>query len=166
MSEATTIAAMMKSVEHGPAWHGPSMADLLKGLSAEEAAQKPIVNAHSIWEILLHVNAWQDYLVSVEAGGAAAFLEDAADWPPVPESVSDSEWETTQRRFEGGSQEIRELLAHFDDARMRQNVPGRDFPFKVLLHGLVHHNLYHSGQIALLRKALGKQYEPTDARTN
>lgn len=159
MSEATTIAAMMKSIEHGPAWHGPSMADLLGGVTATEAAQKPIAHAHSIWEILLHINAWQNYVVSVEGGGAAAFLADAADWPPVPESASDSEWEATQRRFEGGSQEIRELVVHFDESRMHANVPGRDFPFKVLLHGVVHHNLYHCGQIALLRKALGKVLE-------
>ena len=51
--------------------------------------------------------------------------------------------------------ELRERIIHLDAERLHAQVPRRDFPLKVLLHGLVHHNLYHAGQIALLRKAIG-----------
>ena len=81
-------------------------------------------------------------------------LQGEADWPTVPEKPTEDEWRTAQLNFESGGQEIREHIMHFDDARMHATVPGRDFPMKVLLHGIVHHNLYHCGQIAVLKKAL------------
>lgn len=154
MSEATTISAILKSVAHGPAWHGPSVMELLEGVAPEDAARRPVAAAHSIWEILLHMNAWQDYTVDVANGAPGDSLQGEEDWPPMPDVPSAEAWEAGKRYFEGGGQEIRELITHFDDARMHENIPGREFPMKVLLHGVIHHNLYHCGQIALLKKAL------------
>jgi uncharacterized damage-inducible protein DinB len=155
MSEATTIAAMLKSVVDGPAWHGPSVMELVESVSADQAKRKPIKGAHSMWELLLHMTAWQEYALEVVDGNDAAPLEGEADWPPVPDPPSESAWDTTKRKFEGGMRELRERIIHLDDARLHGTVPRRDFPLKVLLHGLIHHNLYHGGQIALLRKAIG-----------
>ena len=153
MSEATTISAMLKSISHGPAWHGPSVSEVLEGVSATMASQKPLAGAHSIWEILLHMNAWQGHVLKVAGGADGAALQGEADWPRVPAEPAEDEWEAARRHFEGGGQEIRELIMHFDDAKMHEMVVGREFPIKVLLHGVVHHNLYHCGQIALLKKA-------------
>jgi uncharacterized damage-inducible protein DinB len=155
VSESTTIAAMLKSVVDGPAWHGPSVMELVETLSAEQAKRKAIEDAHSIWEILLHMTAWQEYAIEVLDGKDAAPLEGEADWPRLPEPPKEAEWDTTKRKFEGGMRELRERIVHLDEAQLRATVPGRNFPLKVLLHGLVHHNLYHGGQIALLRKAIG-----------
>ena len=154
MSEATTISAMLKSISRGPAWHGPSVMESLEGVSVSHAMQKPLAGAHSIWEILLHMIAWQEYALNVADGADGAALQGKADWPPVPAIPAEDEWETAQRHFEGCGQEIRELIMHFDDAKMHETVPGREFPMKVLLHGIVHHNLYHCGQIGVLKKAL------------
>ena len=152
MSEATSISAMLKSISHGPAWHGPSLFEALEGVKPEQAAAKPANGAHSIWEILLHMIAWQDHVVSVLDGGDGAALEGEADWPPVPDETSEETWQTAKRHFDGGVQEIRERVVHLDEKMMREKVRGRVFPLKVLLHGIVHHNLYHLGQIALLKK--------------
>ena len=74
MSEATTISAMLKSISHGPAWHGPSVSEVLEGVSATKASQKPLAGAHSIWEILLHKNAWQCPVLKVAGGPAGGGL--------------------------------------------------------------------------------------------
>ena len=155
MSEPTTIAAMLKSVVDGPAWHGPSVMELVESVSADQAKRKPIGDGHSIWELLLHMTAWQEYALEVLDGKDAAPLEGKADWPPLPNPPKEDQWETTKRKFEGGMRELRERIIHLDDAQLHATVPQRDFPLKVLLHGLVHHNLYHGGQIALLRRAIG-----------
>ncbi len=152
MSEATTIAAMLKAVADGPAWHGPAVGDLLKDVTPEKAARKPGGGAHSIWEIVLHMNAWQDYALKVLEGGDAAPLQGEDDWPPVPAKPTGDAWQTARRQFEGGTRDLRERIVHLDDRRLHQTVPGREFPLKVVLHGVVHHNLYHCGQIALLKK--------------
>lgn len=155
MSEARTIAGMLKSVVDGPAWHGPSVMELVDTLSAEQARRKPVKDAHSIWELMLHMVAWQEYALQVLNGGDASALEGEEDWPRLPEPPTDAAWDTTKRKFEGGMRELREKIVHLDESPLRSPVPGREFPLKVLLHGLVHHNVYHCGQIALLRKAVG-----------
>lgn len=162
MSESTTIAAMLKSVVDGPAWHGPSVMELVETLSAEQARRKAVKDGHSIWELLLHMTAWQEYAIAVLDGEDAAPLEGKEDWPPLPEPPKEDAWDTTKRKFEGGMRELRERIIHLDEEQLRAQVPRRDFPLKVLLHGLVHHNLYHAGQIALLRKTMGISTVSTD----
>jgi uncharacterized damage-inducible protein DinB len=155
MSESTTIAGMLKSVVDGPAWHGPSVMEMVETLSAEQARRKSIGDTHSIWELMLHMIAWQEYALQVLDGADAAMLEGEADWPAMPDPPTETEWDTTKRKFEGGTRELRERIIHLDVEQLHSKLPGKEFPLKVLLHGLVHHNVYHAGQIALLRKTVG-----------
>lgn len=128
--------------------------EVLESTSAAQAAQKPLAVAHSIYEILLHMNAWQEYALNVANESDGASLQGEEDWPPVPADPTEDEWEVAKRHFDGAGQEIRELIVHFDDEMMHETVRGREFSMKVLLHGIVHHNAYHCGQIAMLKKAL------------
>jgi len=153
MSEATTLAGMLKSVIDGPAWHGPSAMETIETMSAEQARRKPVKGAHSPWELTLHMIAWQEYAIRVVDGSKETPLEGEADWPKLPETLGETEWDTAKRKLEGGMRELRERVIHLDELRLREKVPGRDFPLKVLLHGLVHHHVYHVGQIAILKKA-------------
>ena len=151
MSDATTISAIFKSTAHGPAWHGPSVMELLDEINAAQALKHPMDECHSVWEIMLHLNAWQEYTLDV-IYGRAIMLEEGKDWPAQPTDVDNNEWEKVKRHFEGLGEEIRECIIHFDEFKMHQLVPDRDFNLKVLLHGVVEHNIYHTGQIALLKK--------------
>jgi hypothetical protein len=154
MSEATTLSAVLKSIDEGPAWHGPALRALLDDVTAEQALARPIPGAHSIWELTLHMNAWLQYTVDVLGGSEGAFTNSHRDWPPVPAKADPAAWEKARREIGGVIQQARELIVHCDEARLRETVPGRDFPLKVLLHGVVHHTLYHMGQIALIKRAL------------
>src|SRR5580700_939308 len=55
MSDASRIKQQLENAFNGPAWHGPSLMENLKGVSAEVAAAKPVTGAHSIWEIINHL---------------------------------------------------------------------------------------------------------------
>ena len=57
-SEGARIADQLRRAFHGIAWHGPALLELLDGVDAETAAAKPLPDVHSIWELLLHVAAW------------------------------------------------------------------------------------------------------------
>jgi uncharacterized damage-inducible protein DinB len=151
MSEATTISAILKSTEHGPAWHGPSVLEVLDGVSAEQALKHPLEECHSIWEIVLHLSAWHEFVLDILRGEIGS-LEVGNDWPATPTEPDAETWETAKRHFEGQGQEIRELIMHLDEDRMHETVPGKDFSMKVMLHGLAEHTTYHTGQIALLKK--------------
>ncbi|MFP6616090.1 MAG: DinB family protein [Candidatus Hydrogenedentota bacterium] len=154
MSERTTIQGIVKSVADGQTWYGPSVSDIVKDITPETARTRSVANTHSIWEIAAHMVAWQEYNLRVMNGGDSAFLDDAHDWPDV-EGHTDTDWEASIEQLAADSRLIAEKLDSWDDEKLRETVRGRDFPFKVLLHGIAQHNIYHSGQIALLKKATG-----------
>ena len=159
MSAATTVSALLKSTTQGPAWHGPALSDLLDGLSVEDAMLHPIDGAHSIWEIVNHLNLWQSYTLAVLQGEDVSFLDRQDDWPKP--SGKDADWQRACRMLEGVGREIREIVIHFDDARLKTTVPDSDYTLKILLHGVVSHNVYHAGQIALLKKCLEQSQTAT-----
>ncbi len=151
MSEITTLQGILRSTANGPAWHGPSVAQVIEGISAEHAASHPIKGAHSIWELLLHMDAWQIFALHMCDGSPVEMLKGDADWPPI-DDISEANWTAAKDAFATHTQQLNDCLNSWDDAKLREPVPGVDFPFKVLLHGVAHHNVYHAGQIALLKK--------------
>lgn len=151
MSEAARIAEQLRRAYEGEAWHGPALRELLADVTAERAAAKPVGGAHSIWEIVLHIAAWET------AGrrrleGDRAELSDAENWPPVTdESVAG--WSAALAELERSNRALREAVARLDDARLDSPILEGMSSVYVTLHGVVQHTLYHAGQIAVLKKA-------------
>ena len=81
MTETFRLADQIRRAFEGNAWHGDSVLELLAGVNARTAAARPIKNAHSIWEILLHIAAWDD-AVRRRIGGTAVTLTDEQNFPP------------------------------------------------------------------------------------
>ena len=99
MSEPGRIAEQMRRVHCGGAWHGPSVAEALEGLSARAAAAHPIRGAHSIWEIVLHLEYTQQVLFR-RLGGEPAFPSEEEFWPPVKED-SEAAWQAVDPASRG-----------------------------------------------------------------
>ena len=59
MAEAKRIAEQHRRAYHGEAWHGPSVFETLRGVTAATAAKRPISGAHTIWELVLHLTSWE-----------------------------------------------------------------------------------------------------------
>src|SRR4051812_6604260 len=91
MSELSRIAAELQRAYSGDAWHGPNMTVTLKGLRAFCAPVKPIPEAHSIWELVHHLTAWND-IVRRRFLGELVKVSTEQDWPPV-EDTSQEAWE-------------------------------------------------------------------------
>src|SRR5260370_21067202 len=81
MSEAVRIADQLRRAFRGDAWHGDSVFEILEGVTAAQAAARPIKSAHTIWELVLHVAAW-DGAVLRRLGGGAVGLSAAENFPP------------------------------------------------------------------------------------
>lgn len=155
MSAGTTLAGLMISTTQGPAWHGPALTELLGGITTEEALAHPIEGVHSIWELVNHINLWQRYARAILRDEEVSFLDRNNDWPE-PEGGDDA-WAQASRDVETLSGEIQGIASKLDDAALSAKVPGTDYKLKVLLHGVVTHNIYHAGQIAIVKKCLGKE---------
>jgi len=149
--ETGRIADQLRRAYAGEAWHGPSLRENLEGVSASAAASRPIEGAHSIWELVLHLTAWIRLTKEVMDGARYVSLAGDADWPPVG-ATDEAAWLSTLENLERAEKALEDAVKQFPEDRLSEQIPGREFKFYVLLHGVVQHNLYHAGQIALLRK--------------
>lgn len=155
-SQVDRLAEQLRLALGGTAWHGPSVLELLAGVSASEAASHPIADAHSIWELLLHIRS--DYVLAlrlIARDGRPLSASEA--WPPCPEP-SDSNWQQAVEDLARFSELLQEAMRDFPDGRLDDPlVEGDSDTAYVLFSGITQHNLYHAGQIALLRQALATQ---------
>jgi uncharacterized damage-inducible protein DinB len=124
---------------------------LLAGVDAALARQRPLSGAHNIWELLLHVAAWQSAALHAVEGQAMPELAGREDWPVT--GSTDQDWRAAVAELDRINGELASAVAKCPDERLAENVPGRDHSFYSLLHGVVQHNLYHAGQIAILKAA-------------
>ncbi|MGH9661722.1 MAG: DinB family protein [Bryobacteraceae bacterium] len=148
--EAHRIADQLRRSLDGTAWHGPALRELLDGVSAEQAAARPIDNAHSIWELVLHIDAWRG-AAARGLDGSPVDLTSAEDWPAVA-AASEEDWRRAIETLERNTAAMCDRVAGLEDSDLERQLPPRNYTVYFLLHGLVQHNLYHAGQIALLKK--------------
>lgn len=155
-TEVDRIRDQFRRAFDGEAWHGPSVLQLLDGITAEQAAAHPIPGAHSIWELTLHIAAWES-ACRRRLEGDRAQLTDAEDWPPI-DDTSEAAWERTKQNLVDNHRELQNAIAKLDESRLSEPIiKDPNTPFSsvyVTLHGGVQHDLYHAGQIAMLKKAL------------
>lgn len=157
MSEVDRIRDQFRRAFDGEAWHGPSVMALLDGVTAEQAAARPIAGAHTIWELTQHIRAWEGACLR-RLNGDPAQLPDSEDWVALND-FSEASWEQTKQALADTHNQLLEKISSLDDARLDQPIMDHpEIPFSstyVTLHGGVQHDLYHAGQIAILKKALG-----------
>jgi len=151
-TEIERILDQMDRAFAGDAWHGPSLMALLEGVSAEDAARRPIAQAHSIWELVNHIRAWNE-IVERRLRNEIVKVTPEMDWPAVP-LASDVTWKRALDALKKSRAQLRRTVEQLEDAQLNENPPGLPDSRYVLLHGLVQHDLYHAGQIAVLKKAL------------
>lgn len=150
-SEAARIADQLRRAFYGSAWHGPAVLELLKDVHASTAAARPVKDAHSIWELVLHIAAW-DRAAMVRLEGKKCQLTGAKNFPPVIDA-NESAWRTTMTEVKRTHDLLVTTVAGLSDARLRDRVPGKRYDFYHMFHGIAQHELYHAGQIAILKKA-------------
>ena len=161
--ELRRIADQLDRAVNGPAWHGPAVLQLVRGLSAKQAAARPIVKGHSIWELVAHTAAWLE-IVRQRLEGNRPRVTAAMNWPPVhrplpkgARAVSDTRrWLAEIARLRQAAIDLRDGILALDDQRLAEDVAttGTKYSGYVTLHGTVQHVLYHAGQIAILKKGL------------
>ena len=151
MSEAERIADQLRRAFYGSAWHGPALLELLEDVDAATAAAKPLPEVHSIWELVLHIAVWDD---------AGLRRLDGKKWQPTglanfpvvtrPTAVA---WRKAVAAAKRTHDQLVKTVAALPDSRLGDRVPGKRYDFYHMLPGVAQHELYHAGQIAILKKA-------------
>ena len=152
-AEINRLDEQLRRALEGEAWHGPSVLESLAGLSAAQAADHPIAGAHSIWELVLHLASDYD-LVLRRLAGDGRQLTAAEDWPACPASTEEN-WQQTVQELTMLNEKLRQAVRGFPDERLDEPlVPEVPYSAYTQFIGVTQHNLYHAGQIALLKRAM------------
>ncbi len=154
--ETSRIADQLRRAFAGEAWHGPALLEILDGLTAAGAAARPLASAHSIWEVVRHIAVWDD-VARRRMAGEVVQPAPHEDWPEVSRTATAGDWERTLDHLKRTHEALVAAVTTCPDARLPEKVPGKEpdyYTLYYMLHGIVQHELYHAGQIALLKKAL------------
>jgi uncharacterized damage-inducible protein DinB len=158
MSEAKRIAELYRSIyegdKNGEAWHGVALKPLLKDVSADQASRVPKSGGHSILQLVLHIAYWEEVVLRRFKGEVVDVpLNTPEDWPSN-RKPTDAEWQAALARLDKSHACLRKAIESSSDDKLKQMVPKRDHDNYTLLHGIIDHCVYHSGQIAAVKKML------------
>jgi hypothetical protein len=127
--------------------------EVLDDVDAEIAASRPMPNAHTIWEIVLHVISDVEDVTDRLQGNGRQLTPDE-DWPPQPFEIDQNAWDDTVERLRSAHDELLSEVEQVNDSMLDQPILEGYSTVYVTLHGMVQHNTSHAGQIGILKKAI------------
>ena len=152
MTRAQHLSGTLGEIFDGDPWYASALNPVLAGITAVAAAARPLAQAHSIWEITLHMDAWNRVCLRRLAGEAVA--EPPVDFPG-PETVTPDAWRQSRAQLSDSCRELIDKAGRLTEAELAKTVAGKSHSVDYLIEGVGQHWIYHAGQIALLLRALG-----------
>lgn len=153
------LADLLRRGQAEQPWYGPSTQELLSDLGASEAARRPVANAHTIWEIVLHMTAWLGE-VARRLEGHSPQLPLEGDWPAMP-VASEAAWLAAKASLAEAVERVATLVSGLSPEALERPIGTSQEPAletgvtaAQTVAGVLEHNAYHAGQIALLAKAV------------
>ncbi|MFH1179098.1 MAG: DinB family protein [Candidatus Bathyarchaeota archaeon] len=150
MNEVKFLRDQIETTFKGDSWHGPNLVKTLAGIDYEQALMSPLGERHTIWELTDHIAFWMEKVWKSVRDHERLNPDKKSDWPKM--GASAEEWTQSVNRLEAAVNMTLGELASWTNDDLEEMVPGEKFSFKQMLHGVVHHNLYHAGQINLLKQ--------------
>ena len=146
--EIYRIISLLNQTFQSDAWHGPSVREGLAGISGEQSLRR-LPNTHSIIEIVAHMTEWRKYVLKKLDGDSDYMVSAAMNFPQC------RDWTQTVTQLEESQAQLITSLEKFPEEKLDQLVAGvtTGRTYYMLLQGIIHHDLYHTGQILLIRKA-------------
>jgi hypothetical protein len=136
------------------AWHGTNLRGSLRGVSAREAARPPAPGRHNVWELVVHAAYWK-YVVRRRLTGDASgsFPHGGRDWFRLPEGAArEADWKRDLALLLAEHRKLRAVVARLRDADLDRPTKGSRQSAGFVVRGIAAHDLYHAGQIQLLKR--------------
>ncbi len=136
-------------------WHGTTLRGSLRGIRHEQAQWRPARGRHNIWELTVHAAYWK-YAVRRRLVGDAmgSFARKPSNWPLVPKNADAKAWKLDIRLLESEHRLLRETVRTLPPARLEERSPQGVWTNAEEIHGVAAHDLYHTGQIQLIKKLM------------
>jgi uncharacterized damage-inducible protein DinB len=137
ISEGARIADQLRRAFYGSAWHGPALLELLEDVDAATAAAKPVAKAHSIWELVTHIAAWDDAGLR-RLDGKKWQPTAVENFPPVTKPTEEA-WRKALAATKRTHDTLVKTVAGLSEERLGDRVPGKRYDFYHMLHGIAQH---------------------------
>jgi uncharacterized damage-inducible protein DinB len=149
-TETEKIVSLLKRTFERGAWHGPSVKEVLKGIDGT-LALKRLNNTHSIIELVAHMTSWRRYVINRLQENNSFVVSDEQNFPKR------DDWDNVLQELEESQQQLLELIEKFPVYKLSELVPvsEQNYTYYTLLNGIIHHDVYHAGQIMLIKRAFG-----------
>ena len=162
MNNVETLVREIQNSVFGDPWHGAPVKKILEDITEKLAYSRPLINAHNIVELTLHMWAWTEE-VTGRLKGNPPTDPPMGDWPNA-EDYKHEGWSEIQNKLYVSTKNLINILKNFPEENFSlvvgglRNPPlGTGITYEAMVHGLAQHNAYHSGQIALLKKYFNRQ---------
>lgn len=154
------IITQLLSTQEGKVWVGSTYESKLKNINEQNAFIKPLSDLHSIAEIISHLATWQkETILKVQTGKASLTDDSEENWYPN-EKLKEKTWASILNEYKASLAELIELLKTKEDSFLNEQYYDTDFkgnfPYSFVINGMLHHNIYHLGQIGIIIKYLKK----------
>jgi hypothetical protein len=162
MTTTELLSAAVDEAYDKRSWHGTNLRGALRGLTPEQAAWRPtfakaqVGDRHNIWELIIHAAYWKyDIRRRLTGAKGRSFAIEGSNFWSRPSEGTLKEWKDDLALLESEHRALREAVAKFPEKQWLQKAPGKPFRFEGLVRGVAAHDLYHAGQIQLLKVLQG-----------
>jgi hypothetical protein len=152
------IIQQLQEVHNGKLWMGDTFQQKIKSVTSDEAFMRPLPNLHSVAELIAHLTAWRkDAILKIKDGKGQLFDSDPSNWMPNLE-LKEIGWSQLIQEYEGSLNAIIDLLQSKNDGFLEEQYQDQDYKgyyeYSFLINGLLHHDLYHLGQLGIIIKII------------
>jgi uncharacterized damage-inducible protein DinB len=147
MTELENITTLLKNTYENNPWYGPPVKDAIQGITQEQALKK-LENTHTIIELVSHMTSWRIYAINKLTGNTNFKMTEDLNFP------SETNWKNLVIKLEESQSELLASIEKFPEKKLHDDVPSTHhvYTYSTLLHGIIHHDIYHTGQIMIIRK--------------
>jgi hypothetical protein len=147
------LLKMLDEAFERKAWHGPNLRGALRGVTAAQAAWRPAPRRHNIWELTVHAAYWK-YAVRRRLTGEkrGSFAASGSNWFPRPVPGGAGAWKGDVALLLREHRLLRDVVAGLRVKDIHAATPGSRLSYATLVCGIASHDLYHAGQVSLLKR--------------
>jgi uncharacterized damage-inducible protein DinB len=150
--EIKRIHKNISGIYDGSPWYGDNVCSYLSGVSAEMAARRPEKLNHSIAEIVAHMTAWRCFVIEKMKGHAGYEVWDTErNWKKII-SLTEEEWQAIKDDLLKSQTQLLLQIEQMPESILNSQVDDRKYNFRLLLQGIAQHDIYHTGQISMIKK--------------
>jgi hypothetical protein len=152
------LLALLDEAYDRRSWHGPNLRGSLRGLGAEQAAWRPAPGRHCVWEIAVHAAYWK-YAVWRRLSGEkrGSFAHPGSNWFDATAEPTPVRWKQDLVLLAQCHAKMRDVIAQLSDADLARKAAGGRETAGRLVRGIAAHDLYHAGQIQLIKRLMPKR---------